>query len=173
MISYNICLCLTSLRMIISRSTHVVANGNISFLWLSNILECIYVCVCVCVYIYIYIWPTPQPQQYRIWAASAAYTTDHGNARSLTYWARPGACIYIWHLKPIICWWALGFFPCLGYCSLFFFVFFFRAAPMACGGSQAGVESELTGLVCTVAHSNMGSKPCLRPTSQFTATVDP
>ena len=34
--------------------------------------------------------PTPQPQPHQIWAASATYTTAHGNARSLTHWARPG-----------------------------------------------------------------------------------
>ena len=30
--------------------------------------------------------PTPQPQQGRIKAASATYTTAHGNTRSLTHW---------------------------------------------------------------------------------------
>ena len=35
-------------------------------------------------------WPTPEPQQRGIQAASATYTTAHGNARSLTHWARPG-----------------------------------------------------------------------------------
>ena len=35
-------------------------------------------------------WPTPQPQQRLIWAMSATYTTAHGNARSLTHWARLG-----------------------------------------------------------------------------------
>ena len=34
--------------------------------------------------------PTPQPQQLGIRAASVTYTTAHGNARSLTSWARPG-----------------------------------------------------------------------------------
>ena len=34
--------------------------------------------------------PMPEPQQRRIRAASATYTTAHGNARSLTHWARPG-----------------------------------------------------------------------------------
>ena len=32
--------------------------------------------------------PTPQPQQRKIWATSVAYTTAHGNSRSLIYWAR-------------------------------------------------------------------------------------
>ena len=33
--------------------------------------------------------PMPQPQQCQIWAMSGTYTTAHGNARSLTHWARP------------------------------------------------------------------------------------
>ena len=56
---------------------------------------------------------------------------------------------------------------------LFCFVFcLFRATPMACGGSQA------RGLIRAVAaglghcHSNAGSKPRLRPTPQFMATLD-
>ena len=32
----------------------------------------------------------PQPQQHRIQATSVTCTTDHGNARSLTDWAKPG-----------------------------------------------------------------------------------
>ena len=32
----------------------------------------------------------PEPQQHSIQAASAPYTTAHGNAGSLTHWARPG-----------------------------------------------------------------------------------
>ena len=35
-------------------------------------------------------WPTPQPQQLGIWVASAIHVAAHGNARSLTHWARPG-----------------------------------------------------------------------------------
>ena len=35
-------------------------------------------------------WPTPQSQQHRIRAISVTYTTAHGNAGSLTHWARPG-----------------------------------------------------------------------------------
>ena len=56
----------------------------------------------------------------------------------------------------------------------FFFVFcLFRAASTAYGGCQA------RGLIGTVAtglrhsHSNVGSKSCLQPTSQLTATLDP
>ena len=57
---------------------------------------------------------------------------------------------------------------------LFFFFFFFffvfsRATPAACGGSQA------RGLIGAVAAglqhslSNLGSEPCLQPTSQLVA----
>ena len=35
-------------------------------------------------------WPAPQPQQHQIQAESAACSTAHGNARSLTRWVRPG-----------------------------------------------------------------------------------
>ena len=45
---------LTSLVMIIFRSTHVAANGNSSsFLWLSNISVHICICMYVCIYMYI------------------------------------------------------------------------------------------------------------------------
>ena len=60
--------------------------------------------------------------------------------------------------------------------SLVFFFFFFafsRAAPAACGGSQA---RGLIGAVATglrQSHSNMRSQPHLRPTPQLTATPDP
>ena len=63
----------------------------------------------------------------------------------------------------------------------FFYSFFFffclysfsRAAPMACGGSQARglIKAVATGL--HQSHSNSESKPHLRPTSQLTATPDP
>ena len=52
MLSYNICLCLTSFNFIISRPIHVAAN-DIFFLWLNSIL-CVYIYVCVCLYIYLY-----------------------------------------------------------------------------------------------------------------------
>ena len=34
--------------------------------------------------------PMPQPQPRQIQASTTTYTTAHGNARSLTHWARPG-----------------------------------------------------------------------------------
>ena len=48
--------------------------------------------------------PAPQPQQCQIWAKSVAYTTAHGNARSLVHWARPG-------IKPATSWFLVRLFP--------------------------------------------------------------
>ena len=60
---------------------------------------------------------------------------------------------------------------------LLFFFFprfaFSRAAPTACGGSQA---RDLIGAAATglhQSHSNVGSELCLQPTPQLTATPDP
>ena len=52
-------LCLTSLSMVISRSMHVVANGNSSFCFMTE--KCslhiyIHTHVCMCVYVYIHIY---------------------------------------------------------------------------------------------------------------------
>ena len=45
----------------------------------------------------------PQPQQYQIQATSATYTTAHGNARSLTHWARPGTkAMFSWILVRFV-----------------------------------------------------------------------
>ena len=56
-----------------------------------------------------------------------------------------------------------------------FFVFssFFRAAPVAYGGSQSRglIGATATGL--HHSHSNARSEPCLRLTPQLTATPDP
>ena len=46
--------------------------------------------------------PMPQPQQHGIQATSATYTTAHGNAGSLTHWARPG-------IEPATSWFPVGF----------------------------------------------------------------
>ena len=45
---------------------------------------------------------TPQPQQHQIQATSVTCTTAHGNARSLTHWARPG-------IEPTSSWILVGF----------------------------------------------------------------
>ena len=52
--------------------------------------------------------------------------------------------------------------------------FFFRAAPVAYGGSQARnpIGAVAAGLCQSQSHSNSGSKPCLRPTPQLTAMPD-
>ena len=44
----------------------------------------------------------PMPQQRRIWAASMTFTIAHDNARSPTYWKRPG-------VKPASSWILVGF----------------------------------------------------------------
>ena len=46
--------------------------------------------------------PTPQPQPLWIWATCATYTIAHGNAGSLTRWARPG-------IEPTSSWVLVGF----------------------------------------------------------------
>ena len=47
--------------------------------------------------------PTPQPQQRRILTASVTYTAACGNARSLTYWARPGMePAFSWRLYQVL-----------------------------------------------------------------------
>ena len=46
--------------------------------------------------------PGVQSQQLGIRAESATYTTDHGNARSLTHWSRPG-------IEPAASWFLVGF----------------------------------------------------------------
>ena len=46
--------------------------------------------------------PTPEPQQRGIGAASATYTTAHGNAGSSTHWTRLG-------IEPETSWFLVGF----------------------------------------------------------------
>ena len=53
------------------------------------------------------------------------------------------------------------------------FVFFFRPAPEACGGSHArGLIRAVAARLCH-NHSKARSQPSLRPTPQLTATPDP
>ena len=62
-------------------------------------------------------------------------------------------------------------------CGLHYIFFFclFRAAPMAYGGSQARgrIRTTAAGLRDSHGHSNAGSEPCLQPTPQLMATLDP
>ena len=64
-------------------------------------------------------------------------------------------------LMPVL----LNFFLCV-FCLL-------GAAPAACGSSQARglIGATVAGL--RQSHSNARSEPCLRPTPQLTATLDP
>ena len=56
----------------------------------------------------------------------------------------------------------------------FFLVFFFsRAAPAAYGGSQARGQIGAIAIGLRQNNSNMESKPCLWPTPQVTAMMDP
>ena len=62
-----------------------------------------------------------------------------------------------------------------GYALVYFFFFFVfsRAVLMAYGSSQArGLIGAVAAGLCQ-SHSNAGSKLCLQPTPQFTATPDP
>ena len=62
--------------------------------------------------------------------------------------------------------------PC-AYGQLISLFFFFRATPVAYGGSQARgrIGAVATGL--RQSHSNAGSEPCLQPTPQLIAALDP
>ena len=67
MISYDICLCLTSLSMTISRSIHVAANGIISFFFYGWVMfDCIYVphllYMMFILNVYIHPWSPPKLQ---------------------------------------------------------------------------------------------------------------
>ena len=59
--------------------------------------------------------------------------------------------------------------------EFFFFFFFllFRAALGAYGGSQARGQIKATTAGLHHRHSNTGSEPCLWPTPQFMAILDP
>ena len=71
------------------------------------------------------------------------------NGGSLTYWAAGG--------PPI-----LGFL---------FLLLLFRAAPLVYGGSQA--RGQIGAITASLCHSSSGSEPCLRPTPQLMAMLDP
>ena len=63
--------------------------------------------------------PTPQPQQRRIRAESLNYTTAHGNARSLTHWAKPGIKpVSSWILAGLVNYWAMIGTPVFTLCIL-------------------------------------------------------
>ena len=62
--------------------------------------------------------PQPQPQPHQIWAVSVTYATAHGNARSLTQWARPG-------MEPATSWFLVRFVSPAPWRELQVFFFFF------------------------------------------------
>ena len=71
--------------------------------------------------------------------------------------------------------WQLSFL-CLrlnmfSYLLLFCLFVLFTAIPAACGSSQA--RGSIGATAASRSHSNAGSEPCLRPTPQLTATLDP
>ena len=137
--------------------------------------------------------PTPQQPQSRIRAAFVTYSTAHGNARSLTHWAMPRIePPSSWILVRFINHWATTGIPMVFYQSLdntavwyrlkrtFFFLnlkifFLFRAALTEYGRSQAKgqIGAAAAGLYQSHSHSNLGSKPHVRPTPQLAAMTDP
>ena len=60
-------------------------------------------------------------------------------------------------------------------CRFLFFLLFFwgGVTPVAYGSSQDRGPIEAVAASLHHSHSNTGSKPCLRPTPQLTATGDP
>ena len=61
----------------------------------------------------------------------------------------------------------------VGTMESYLFIYFFRATPVAYGGSQA---RSLVGAIAASlrhSHSNVRSEQCLRPTPQLTAMPDP
>ena len=56
---------------------------------------------------------------------------------------------------------------------LFLFFYLFRAIPGAYGGSQPRGPTGVVATGLCQSHSNARTEPCLRPTSQLTATPDP
>ena len=59
-----------------------------------------------------------------------------------------------------------------GFVGGFFAFFFFRATPMAYGGSKTRGRTRAAASSLHHSHSNVGSKPHLLPTPQLMATLD-
>ena len=76
-------------------NTHVLQVCSSIFHFLKNVFwREVFFFVFVCLFVFCFFRAAPEahevPQQHRIRAASATYTTAHGNGGSLTHWARPG-----------------------------------------------------------------------------------
>ena len=67
------------------------------------------------------------------------------------------------NVSVVFCYW--GFF--------FVYLFVFRAAPMAYGGSQARGHIGATAASLFHSHRKARSEPCLQPTPQLMAMPDP
>uniref|UniRef100_A0A8D1KAK8 Uncharacterized protein n=1 Tax=Sus scrofa TaxID=9823 RepID=A0A8D1KAK8_PIG len=70
-------------------------------------------------------------------------------------------CLYILEIKPLL----LASFPTIFSHSI--------GCLFACGGSQARSRIRATAASLHHSHNNLGSKPCLQPTLQLMATLDP
>ena len=90
----------------------------------------------------------PQPQQCGIRATSATYTTAHGNAGSLTHWARPG-------IEPATSWFLVGFVNHWATMETPYFLFFFFHIILHHVPSQVISYSSL----CYTARSHCLSSP--------------
>ena len=109
----------------------------------------------------------PEGPRYRSVFHSGACTYG---SQMPTYLPRPLlSASATWHL----------FFMCICVCfvskeaSISFSFCPFRAAPVAYGGSQARGPMGTSAAGLHHSHSHRGSKLCLRPTPQLTATPDP
>ena len=119
-------------------------TGCFSLLWLyNNTPLCVCVCVCVCVCT---LYPCINWQKLAIFISCLLWIMQQWIKR----------CKYLF----------VGF-------VLFCFVCLFRAAPVAYGGSQASDQIGAVAASLCQSHSNAGSKPCLWPIPQLTATQDP
>ena len=125
-------------------------------------------------------WPTPQPQQCRIRAESVTYTTAHGNAGSLTHWARLGiqpasswmlvrfiSTEPLWELQGMGLWIFLVFFmkrsPYQNF-FLSFLIYFVWLHLQHVEVPRPGTESEPQLQQCRILQptaSGQGSHPCL------------
>ena len=109
-------------------------------------------------------WPMPQPWQHQTWAASMTLASARGNAGSLTHWVKPGIEPASSQRLRLV----LNLLSHNGNAWKFIYLFPFLRPHlwhMARGRIRAAAAS--------LRHSNTGSEPCLWPTPQLRATLDP
>ena len=97
--------------------------------------------------------------QCQIQAMSVTYIAAHGNARSLTYWARQG-------IEPTISWFLVGF-----YLFIYFCLFYGLTCDIWKFRARGLIRTVFTGL--HHSPSNARSEPHLWPIPQITAMLDP